>query len=67
MQVARTHMQTTILGIAVIISALTAAVIAGVDGDPDTIVNYNHVVTEILAGVALIRAADGKNVPLKAS
>ena len=50
--------KTTVLGVCAIIVAVCTAAIALLDGDPETAVNIELVIAEIVAGLGLIAARD---------
>ena len=54
----KTSMKTTILGIATILTAISSATIALLDGDPLTNFDVGSVIAAITAGIGLILAKD---------
>lgn len=57
------NMRTTVLGIATIITAVSSAAIALLDGDPATSFDIGSVVAAITAGFGLIMARDAEKAP----
>lgn len=56
----KNNSRTTILGIATIITAISSAVIALVDGNPATSFDVGAVVAAVTAGIGLIMAKDAE-------
>lgn len=52
--------KTTILGVLSIITALSSAIQALIDGNPATVPNWELVVSSVTAGLGLIFARDNK-------
>ena len=50
--------QTSIAGVAMILSAVGFALTALTDNDPDTIINLNMLLAQILGGIGLIFSRD---------
>lgn len=55
------HSKTTILGILTILGALVHIAVQYFSGTP---VDYSGTLAGIMAGIGLIKAADGSNVPV---
>jgi hypothetical protein len=53
-------MKTTVLGIATILTAISAAAIALLDGDPATSFDIGSVIAAVTAGIGLIMAKDAE-------
>ena len=51
-------LKTTVLGIATILTAVSSAVIALIDGDPATTFDVASVIAAITAGLGLVMAKD---------
>jgi hypothetical protein len=56
----KTNMKTTVLGIATILTAISSAAIALLDGDPATSFDIGSVIAAITAGIGLIMAKDAE-------
>jgi uncharacterized membrane protein YhiD involved in acid resistance len=56
----KTNMKTTVLGIATILTAVSSAAIALLDGDPATTFDIGSVIAAITAGIGLIMAKDAE-------
>jgi uncharacterized membrane protein YhiD involved in acid resistance len=56
----KTNMKTTVLGIATILTAVSSAAIALLDGDPATSFDIGAVIAAITAGIGLIMAKDAE-------
>lgn len=56
----KTNMRTTVLGIATILTAVSSAVLALLDGDPATTFDIASVVAACTAGLGLIVAKDAE-------
>ena len=56
----KTNMKTTILGIATILTALSSAAIALLDGNPATTFDVGAVAAAVTAGLGLIFAKDAE-------
>jgi hypothetical protein len=54
----KSNIKTTVLGIATILTAVSSALIAILDGDPATSFDIGSVVAAITAGIGLIVAKD---------
>lgn len=54
------NIRTTVLGIGMILSALSTAAVALFDGDPNTNVNYELTFTAVAGGIGLILAREQK-------
>ena len=52
------NIKTTVLGIATILTAVSSAVIALIDGDPATTFDVASVIAAITAGLGLVMAKD---------
>ena len=50
--------RTSILGVAAILTAVISAVVALVDGDPNTVVNVEATIAAVMVGAGLIAARD---------
>lgn len=57
------NLKTTVLGIATILTAVSSAVIALIDGDPATTFDVASVIAAITAGLGLIMAKDADKKP----
>jgi hypothetical protein len=55
------NMKTTALGVATILTALSSAVVALLDGDPATTFDIAAVIAACTAGIGLIMAKDAKD------
>jgi hypothetical protein len=55
------NMKTTALGVATILTALSSAVVALLDGDPATTFDIAAVLAACTAGIGLIMAKDAKD------
>jgi hypothetical protein len=56
----KSNMKTTVLGIATILTAISSAAIALLDGDPATSFDIGSVIAAITAGIGLIMAKDAE-------
>jgi hypothetical protein len=56
----KSNMKTTVLGIATILTAVSSAAIALLDGDPATTFDIGSVIAAITAGIGLIMAKDAE-------
>ena len=56
----KSNMKTTVLGIATILTAVSSAAIALLDGDPATSFDIGAVIAAITAGIGLIMAKDAE-------
>jgi len=56
----KTNMKTTVLGIATILTAISSAAIALLDGDPATSFDIGSVIAAVTAGIGLIMAKDAE-------
>ena len=56
----KTNMKTTVLGIATILTAVSSAAIALLDGDPATSFDLGSVIAAVTAGIGLIIAKDAE-------
>jgi hypothetical protein len=56
----KTNMKTTVLGIATILTAVSSAAIALLDGDPATSFDIGSVIAAVTAGIGLIMAKDAE-------
>jgi len=56
----KSNMKTTALGIATILTAVSSAAIALLDGDPATTFDIGSVIAAITAGIGLIMAKDAE-------
>ncbi len=57
------NLKTTVLGIATILTAVSSAVIALIDGDPATTFDVASVIAAITAGLGLVMAKDADKKP----
>jgi hypothetical protein len=57
------NLKTTVLGIATILTAVSSAVIALIDGDPATTFDVAAVIAAITAGLGLVMAKDAEKKP----
>lgn len=57
------NLKTTVLGIATVLTAVSSAVIALIDGDPATTFDVASVIAAITAGLGLIMAKDADKKP----
>lgn len=57
------NIKTTILGVATIVTAVSSALVALMDGDPLTNFDIGSVVAAITAGIGLILAKDADKKP----
>lgn len=57
------NLKTTVLGIATILTAVSSAVVALIDGDPATTFDVASVIAAITAGLGLIMAKDADKKP----
>jgi hypothetical protein len=57
------NLKTTVLGIATILTAVSSAVIALIDGDPATTFDVASVIAAITAGLGLVMAKDAEKKP----
>jgi hypothetical protein len=57
------NLKTTVLGIATIVTAVSSAVIALIDGDPATTFDVASVIAAITAGLGLVMAKDADKKP----
>lgn len=56
----KANMKTTVLGIATILTAISSAAIALLDGDPATSFDIGSVIAAVTAGIGLIMAKDAE-------
>ena len=56
----KSNIKTTVLGIATILTAVSSALIAILDGDPATSFDIGSVIAAITAGIGLIVAKDAE-------